>query len=462
MSRERAHPRVVAVNVRLSQALSLEDTMQRLTAGWILLPSLLLLAGPAAQGTTWPGAAPCNTTLQACIDAASPGDSIEIATNGPVAESLTVTKSLNLRPATGFTPVIAGSVLLDGTAAAGTFAVESLTLQGIEAFTGAGGISVFISGNHIALTNNIAVGIQVSSLGAGTGTIAGKIAGNQVTVTGSDLGAQCSGIIVGPGADGGVVPFKVVGNTVNAINCREGWGMLVQNGNGVPLSVDVVGNVVTATGTNNGIFFFNPADTSGSFLTLRAVNNVVTGAVDVAGIPGGLVIDDSSTPVSAVIVNNTVVGNQTGLVITGRPDLGATITGAIANNIVANNSGDGFIVDPGFAITNHHNLVHGNGTDSFTPGPGTIDADPQFASADFQLTPSSPAVNAGDNSALPPGFNTDILNLPRIVGGVVDMGALEVQSAPVVAVPALSPWGAALLVLLLAAFALWRLRSVAR
>jgi hypothetical protein len=43
------------------------------------------------------------------------------------------------------------------------------------------------------------------------------------------------------------------------------------------------------------------------------------------------------------------------------------------------------------------------------------------------LLPSSPAVDAGDNSYAPA---TDQRGLPRIVGGTIDLGALEVQPGP--------------------------------
>ena len=61
----------------------------------------LLLAVPVLLGVsttatavnrTWPGAAPCNTTLQACLDAAGAGDNIAIATNGPIEESISIGK----------------------------------------------------------------------------------------------------------------------------------------------------------------------------------------------------------------------------------------------------------------------------------------------------------------------------------------------------------------------------------
>ena len=54
---------------------------------------------------TYPSAS-CNTTLQACIGVASSGDTVQVATNIPIGENLTIEKSLTLRPAAGFSPVL--------------------------------------------------------------------------------------------------------------------------------------------------------------------------------------------------------------------------------------------------------------------------------------------------------------------------------------------------------------------
>lgn len=59
-------------------------------------------------------------------------------------------------------------------------------------------------------------------------------------------------------------------------------------------------------------------------------------------------------------------------------------------------------------------------------------SDPGFSKAtsqgDFKLLPCSPVINRGKNTALSPGWNTDLAGNSRIHNGTVDLGAFEYQS----------------------------------
>jgi hypothetical protein len=97
--------------------------------------------------------------------------------------------------------------------------------------------------------------------------------------------------------------------------------------------------------------------------------------------------------------------------------------------------------------------ISGNGSPTVTysnvqggfPGTGNIDADPLFVdpdSGDFRLLPDSPCIDAGDNTAVPDGIDTDLDGNPRVVDDpdtvdtgygdppLVDMGAYEFQPCP--------------------------------
>src|SRR5207244_426595 len=109
----------------------MEGQMRVLRVAWFLLLVLgSANAADAAALLTFPGAAPCNTTLQACITGASAGDTIQIATNGPIAESPNVPKSLTIQPAAGFVPVVNGSFFLSSTGTPADITVQNLTING--------------------------------------------------------------------------------------------------------------------------------------------------------------------------------------------------------------------------------------------------------------------------------------------------------------------------------------------
>jgi hypothetical protein len=75
-------------------------------------------------------------------------------------------------------------------------------------------------------------------------------------------------------------------------------------------------------------------------------------------------------------------------------------------------------------------IAYGGSCTGFSGTKGNISANPDFMSKmNFQLRNGSPAINAGTNSA-PDLLPKDFANRPRIVGGIVDMGAYENQSVP--------------------------------
>jgi len=93
----------------------------------------------------------------------------------------------------------------------------------------------------------------------------------------------------------------------------------------------------------------------------------------------------------------------------------------------------------GGSPTISHSLIEGCGGSGGgwdvllgTDGGGNIDADPMFKGGDFPTCPlaiysTSPALDAGDNTAVPAWVTTDMNGDPRIFGTDVDMGAYECQ-----------------------------------
>ena len=83
---------------------------------WISLVAMALPAG--ATDRSWPGAAPCATTLQACLDGAVDGDRVLIATNATIGEDISLyNRSLTLTAADGYTPTFGNAHWLSITSA---------------------------------------------------------------------------------------------------------------------------------------------------------------------------------------------------------------------------------------------------------------------------------------------------------------------------------------------------------
>jgi len=63
--------------------------------------------------------------------------------------------------------------------------------------------------------------------------------------------------------------------------------------------------------------------------------------------------------------------------------------------------------------------------------PGSFDADPMFVDAaahDLRLSPDSPCIDAGDPDFVPAGGGVDLDGRPRVLCGIVDMGAYETSA----------------------------------
>jgi hypothetical protein len=200
------------------------------------------------------------------------------------------------------------------------------------------------------------------------------------------------------------------------------WTFPLVPGIGIDDDGGAVRNIVGSFGTMiNCEFVGNRSAGSGGAVSARGDSGATvincTFFGNTAWVAGGAVAGVENGPVG---VTNSVLWND-------RDDDPATATDEVSGSVVVS-----------------HCCVQDTkaGDPIVFPGPGNIDRDPFFVRpptnggdgwnvgdnddfGDLQLLPGSPCINRGDNPAVPDAVVTDLAGNPRILAGVVDMGAYE-------------------------------------
>ena len=367
---------------------------------------LLLGATSAAAGTlTYPGAAPCNTTLQACVQGAARGDRIEIATAVAIDETISIRKSVTLTGASGVTPVIGAS--------------STTRPVRIETFDDAP-LSVSLRG----LTLSNALILVLLSAGGGHRI---EIADCGVSST-----AGAAGLLVQAGA-----PAEIV-----VRNSDFAAGAYVVNFFSVQPAGDVVftmlGNRIAAsTSGYDGLYL----DLRGAGTTTVNLWSNVVRDVTVRGV---LLVALETARGTVNVVNNTIDRADGGFFIR-TPGVGSTLAVNLFNNVVTHSRGayspgaalEVEAASPRLTITAGFNDFFANaGADvlkGYSLSSPLFALDPQFVDgpgSDYRLKPASLLVDAGTNAppgGLPP---IDAAGNQRVAGGIVDVGAFEFGSSP--------------------------------
>jgi parallel beta-helix repeat protein len=139
------------------------------------------------------------------------------------------------------------------------------------------------------------------------------------------------------------------------------------------------------------------------------------------------------------IVNNTFFDNQPlDSLISVNNHMRSGIP-VVANNIFANNQSldvvraiNGAQPEVSFNML-WDNRIRNEDFRGFTPGLGNKWENPCFIdpdSGDLRLSPSSPAIDAGDNDSILPFLPADMPGNSRVVNGTIDMGAYEYSAVP--------------------------------
>lgn len=423
----------------------------------ILFASVVLTSGPVANGATIE--VPLFfSNIQDAISTAYDGDVI-LVSPGLYNEDIDFFgKSISVVSTDG-----AASTTLQGTGfdsvvrfvsgEGSTAILDGFTVTGGTAVEG-GGIFCLNSSPTIRnciVTGNTAQGGPVGFANGGgiaciaEATICEAILENN-EIHGND--ALSGGGIACVASAGGVCNPEIRNNTIHNNSASQGGGLITK------LRVLTTGTVTarisnneffenTSTGTGGGLALWssqplvvnnrihdNTGDLGGGIGVLEARPTIMGNLISNNHAPvhgGGLFLEIAY---SAVVVNNTIAGNDTmgdgGGVFTNFHFLPAPF--AMANNIIWGNQS----ATPGvFHAAEVPPSVFSNIITGGHPGADNLDSDPLFVDAtanNYRLQGASPAIDAG---LVAPGLPaTDVDGSPRVVNSSIDLGAYEFQDVP--------------------------------
>lgn len=342
----------------------------------------------------------------------------------------------------------AGLALFD----AGTIALTRVNVSDNQAAANGGG--VLNIGSDLAVTDSSIIRNEAGNIGAGVhnngaGTVSFHrtvIADNNTDSTGGGIATLNTGAlslqdsfvvrntaVVGGGIYGADSSVTIVDSMI-ALN-TAGTGSATYHGGGAYFSeahVSIINSVVlsnTGDGSGGGVYARIES-------TIEVVNSVVAKNTAGGG-GGGIYLGELSNRGSSGLVINSVVTDNTG---GGGIQTSDDSDVSVANSIVWKNSATGTeYLGTGTVAIDHSDVEGWRGG-----GVGNIDVDPQFVGpGNYRLQGTSPAREAGDNTAVPPDtFDVDgdgntteptpDLDGRDRIAGIVDMGAYEMPLVSIV------------------------------
>jgi hypothetical protein len=362
----------------------------------------------AGGGDTWtfPGTCP-GTTLQDCIDGAAGGDTIEIATDDPVNEAVTIDHSLTIRPASGFHPTVLLMAVGDGSSGTlGVFLQDLSVPRGVVVLLSAGA-------GHIVALRHLTVDPGRSSE---PGVLFDLRVPSTVDLTNSTIrakGNDADQVAVSTSNPSGLVTFRAVGNRLF--------------GDGTP---------------NGGGGFSLETSKPGSILA-QFDNNSVWNVRSCCGAQAGLSVHPrGSGHVDVDAVGNTFDhGGFIGLEV--RNDLLATghVSVDVFDDVFSNNRGAAIDIEsihkPTVEFREGHSDFFANGSltvlEGHALGSGNLAVNPRFAkpgAGGLALTASSPLIDRGVVCSPGGVASPDAARHARLAGRSVDMGAFERGAVP--------------------------------
>jgi|GEM_PF-6053938 len=346
----------------------------------------------------WPGSAPCNGTLQACIDGSSAGDTVLVVTSTPIDETLSITKSMTLRRGPGHLPVLAQNRSINSTAFAPVVTIDGFRLIGGDiTIQSDGAARPTIINNRLEGGPNGGGRIQVIK-NTVNGSLELEISNNRLFEQQRPEGEPSIKVV-----SSAVTTGRITFNRVLSVQPLPGRGISVDLSPSHASSMVVFANRIEGAFAQGAIHLTSvqALSTGGTnTINMRALGNVAI-CPGASGAPGVGIYFAAGFAATYIVnmINNTVVGcSDTGLFVDSIVT-GANVSGAVHNNLVAFNAWSvgisGNYVDD-FSLT--RNLVHGNLFNTLPPSAtNTITSNPMLFSQELpRLNAGSPAINAGD------------------------------------------------------------------
>ena len=286
----------------------------------VLAPELVR-ARPLATGRTYPGPAPCDTTLQACISGSADGDSIVIAAGTYLTASLNISRAVSLigggagPSAVKLHPTGGRMIQYSSAPLTASFVISNLSVENGNSSASSGG-GIRVSSGGVPLFYNIIVSNNTGSGGGGIRIIPAEPATMISVVVLSNTSAADGGGILASGSltlidsrielnsAGGSGGGMDIGGELSLVNTLIGRNDATAGGGGafVRGAASLVGgsferNVASdANGLGGGLLVSNALSLTGtSFLT----NSAVAG--------GGAYVSGTLTLTDAQFISNTAV-----------------------------------------------------------------------------------------------------------------------------------------------------------
>lgn len=370
-------------------------------------------------------------TIQAAINAASNGDIVVVAP-GTYFENINfMGKAITVRSASGPKVTIidggnVGTVVTFNSGETTKSVLGGFTIQhGQASAIDGGGIYVSYASPEIrgnVITDNVACG---NGAGIALESSQAYVVENVIE---NNAEAGCTGGAGGGLYAGGLGPL-VSGNLIQNNTSNFGGGVGVFSASPLLENNIIHSNVANASfSASQGGGIWMEDGISGIIVQNLVYNNTASQG-------SGIYLSASADTPGAQFLNNTIVGNASSAQGSALYAFIAQPQVQFANNLLIGAKGTNAVYCdfyPGITAQIYSN-------DAYSPGGsglggecvsevgqnGNLSANPMFVGpTNFRLQAGSPAINAGANS-VPYILPTDLAGSPRIVDGIIDIGAYE-------------------------------------